>query len=162
MEERVIRRGGRISLEVPITVSGTDVNGNPFTEKTRTVMLSRHGAKVLLHHQPMPDQTVVIRQVEKQREAPARIAWQRALMEGNYHCGVEFLDIDINFWEMDFPGEGRKEGVAASFLLECSRCHLQKVFDLDSFDENSLRINQFLMRPCPHCQGFVMWNIPPP
>ena len=160
MNERAIRRSGRIELEIPVIVSGTDVNGDAFSENTRTILLSSHGAKITVRHNPVAGEPLMIRWAQKQKEAPARIAWQRPLMGNVYQCGVEFLDSDLNFWDIDFPREGRQQGVAASFLLECSRCHTRKVFDLDTFEETNLRLNQGLMRPCPRCQNFVMWNIP--
>jgi PilZ domain len=160
MSERAIRRSGRIEREVPIIVSGTDANSEAFSEKTRTILISSHGAKIKVRHQPVAGEPLIICWAEKQKEAPARIAWQRPLIDGSCECGVEFLDSDLNFWEADFPTVGNRQGVAASFLLECSRCHTQRVFDLDSFEETNLRLNQGLMRPCPRCQNFVIWNIP--
>lgn len=40
------RRSKRVNLAIPIILSGTDSSGNPFQESTRTIIVSKHGAKI--------------------------------------------------------------------------------------------------------------------
>ena len=43
-----IRRSGRIVCRIAILLFGHDEEGNTFTERTHTVMLSLHGAGILV------------------------------------------------------------------------------------------------------------------
>jgi hypothetical protein len=160
MEQRAIRRSGRISLEIPIRVSGTDKAGWPFTEETRTLVLSQYGARIFLAHPVHVEQQVVVRHLKKEKEATARVAWQRGIMTGGHHCGIEFLDPDANFWEIDFTVHDMMDGVAASLLLECPRCHSLRVFDLDAYEEESFKRTDALPRPCRRCRDVVIWRLP--
>ena len=160
MEYRAIRRSGRVECEIPVQISGLDANGKHFVEETRTILISQCGAKIFLQHRLVEDLQVSIRHLRLKRETQARVAWQRELATGGFHCGIEFPDLPQDFWETEFQADTRDSNIVAHFLLECTRCGTQKVMDVDSMEELGLKNNQPLQRPCPRCQSFVMWKFP--
>lgn len=160
MERSAIRRSGRIALEIPIRVTGTDSAGRPFTEKTQTLGLSQFGAKIFLRIQAYVEQEVVVRHLQKEKEAAARIVWVRGLVAGGYHCGIEFLDPETDMWEIDFSAHDLLEGVTARLLLECPRCHVHQVFAMDAFEVENFQRTGCLARHCSRCRGVVFWRFP--
>jgi len=105
------RRSTRIVQAMPITVSGVDALGQPFKERTTTVMVNCHGCKYQSKHY-VPKNNVV--SLEIPRPAPSmpprtiqgRVIWvqrPRAVRE-LFQIGLEF-DTAGNVWGIAFPPE---------------------------------------------------------
>ncbi len=158
-ELRPVRRSGRLDLEVPVRVTGLDQDGNPFTEDTHTLTVSRFGGRVALAHPVIPEQNLWLRHLERGTEDVARIAWHRPHLKGGYECGIEFRGRE-NFWGIDFVLHDSMERTLPTFLLECTRCHARRVFELDAYDEKTLQLDGLVSRPCQRCQSVERWQLP--
>src|SRR5215475_2499969 len=98
-----VRRSGRVSRQIPILLLGTDTSGRVFSEETRTLVLSRHGAGILSRNKFAPDEVLRMRLADSGREIEIRLV--RHLGEdprGNVY-GIAFCDPEIDFWQIDFP-----------------------------------------------------------
>jgi hypothetical protein len=105
------RRSTRIVQAVPITVSGVDALGQPFKERTTTVMVNCHGCKYQSKHYVPKNSTI---KLEIPRTDPSqspyqlqgRVIWvqrPRAVRE-LFQIGLEF-ETAGNFWGIAFPPE---------------------------------------------------------
>ncbi len=97
------RHSGRIVIELPIQISGTDVKGRGFSVLTHTLMLSRHGAKILLEKALVEGQEINISCPGNQKEAEARVVGLFAKEPEGYSYGIEFLGQESNYWDISFP-----------------------------------------------------------
>jgi len=70
-----------------------------------------HGAGVLSRHKLSPEQELIPRWPDKNKEADIRIVGQIGEQSGRHTYGVAFFDLNLNFWEIDFPpiSDGEKE-----------------------------------------------------
>jgi hypothetical protein len=162
MEAEGTRRSDRIYLEFPIQLSGVDSYGGSFTEQTQTLVVSRHGAKILSRHAFVPQQALTVRCHKTGVEAMARVVGQiGADVEGNYY-GLEISDPETDLWGIDFPSLSESDPAAGRVLLECVRCHAQEIALLDVFALEVLLANQCLLRPCKRCadKGTSLWKRP--
>ena len=105
------RRSTRIVQAIPITVSGTDALGQPFKERTTTVMVNCHGCKYQSKHY-VPKNSIVkldIPQPEagsKPKSTEGRVVWvqrPRTVRE-LFQIGLEF-EVPGNAWGIAFPPE---------------------------------------------------------
>jgi hypothetical protein len=164
MEAQGIRRSDRIVLELPIQVSGADTTGERFTEDTRTVVVSRHGAKIVSEHELVAGQTLDIRCLASSKQADARVIGQIGgeLKDGYYsfYYGVEFLNADVNLWDIEFPPLAESEKAVARVLLACTRCHTRELTYLDEFRAEILVASKAVSRPCKHCADMTPWAEP--
>lgn len=162
MEGQGIRRSDRVSLELPIQVSGTDTTGNRFVVETRTVVLSRHGAKILLDRELAAGQELNIRCLSTGKEAGVRVVGQIGgeLKDGYYtfNYGVEFLNPADNPWEIDFPPLAESEKAVVRILLECTSCHTRQVTYLGELEAEVFAANQCISRPCKRCAVISLWR----
>jgi len=94
MENEDARRSDRVPVELPIVVTGTDAMGAGFLEQTRTIMVGRHGAKILLSRKLAPEQEINIRCLKTARESDARIVGQLGSEGESYYYGVELLEVE--------------------------------------------------------------------
>jgi hypothetical protein len=103
------RRSTRIVQAVPITVAGVDALGQPFRERTATVIVSCHGCKYQSKHY-VPKNSMVVIEIprpesgKKARSAKGRVTWvqrPRSVRE-LFQIGLEF-EIAGNVWGVAFP-----------------------------------------------------------
>jgi len=92
------RRTERLSLVVPIQVTGKDVNGVAFEEDTHTQVISGYGASVVLSCQLNPGQEIVISRENKLRMATCRVVYELEPREGKHLYGVTFVDPSVDIW----------------------------------------------------------------
>ena len=67
------RRSGRIASQIRIVLMGTDTSGRVFSEETRTVVLSRHGAGVLSKFRVALDEILTMRFLGGSTEVAVRL-----------------------------------------------------------------------------------------
>jgi hypothetical protein len=105
------RRSTRIVQAVPLTVSGTDALGQPFKERTTTVMVNCHGCKYQSKHY-VPKNSIVNLEIprpepgSKPRQIQGRVVWvqrPRTVRE-LFQIGLEFENA-ANVWGIAFPPE---------------------------------------------------------
>lgn len=105
------RRSTRIVQAVPITVSGVDALGQPFKERTTTVMVNCHGCKYQSKHY-VPKNSVVTLEIPRMEPAfpprvvPGHVVWvqrPRTVRE-LFQIGLEFESAG-NVWGIAFPPE---------------------------------------------------------
>ncbi len=151
------RRSDRIYLRLPIQVSGTDCKHFAFADHTETLVLSAHGALILLKRDLVPEQEVSIYFAPARREVAARVVGQIGEdAEGRYY-GVEFLDPEANLWEIEFPPLAKSEDAAARVLLECENCHRREVAYLNEFEAEVYEANRCIWRTCQRCGETRPW-----
>jgi PilZ domain len=153
MGPEVERRSDRIYLELGIEISGVDAAGKSFSEPTQTLVVSRHGAKILSGRMLLPQQPLSLRCLKTGIETTTRVVGQIGRVDEGYYYGLEVADSHMNIWAIEFPAAGEGQDAAGRVLLECIRCHTQEVAHLDVFALEVLLANQNLMRPCRHCIG---------
>ena len=98
------RRSTRLSVAVPIAVSGTDAEGSTFKEHTFTLNVNKHGAEIATSHLLIPDAEISIENISLGRKGLARVVQRRERRTPNspYEVSVELLDPE-NIWGVRFP-----------------------------------------------------------
>src|SRR5687767_4614529 len=92
------RRSGRVARELPIQVSGIDLQGRDFSASARTMLLSRHGAQILLKNELVPEQEISISLLGNAQDWEARVVCLCSKQDDGFAYGVEFLFQDGNLW----------------------------------------------------------------
>lgn len=103
------RRSTRIVQAVPINVSGVDALGQPFKERTTTVMVNCHGCKYQSKHY-VPKNSIITLEIPRTepslppRTAKGRVVWvQRPkVVRELFQIGLEF-ETAGNVWGIAFP-----------------------------------------------------------
>ena len=158
MPEDGARRSARIPKQVAITLIGSDIEGRVFSEKTKTVVLSRHGAGIISAYKLSAEQELVIRNEESHKETEARVVGQIGSDADTYIYGIAFLDRDINFWAIEFPGLSETEREASRTLLECASCHCREMADHSDLASDVMAVNQSIVRYCRKCGSSTLWR----
>jgi len=113
------RRSGRVSERVAVVMLWSDGEGRVFSEETHTVVLSQHGAGIVSQHRMMPEQDLILRAVELQKEAEVRVVGEIAKQGEVYTYGVALVDEALDFWQREFPPAPLWDKQPEILTLEC-------------------------------------------
>jgi hypothetical protein len=151
------RRSGRIAKELDIVLLGTDTTGKVFSEQTKTVVLSRHGAGVVTRYRFSPDELLTLRLPGSEKEAAIRLVGQIGGEPGRYVYGVTFVDPDPHFWPMEFPPDPF-EPASQRIALECSLCQTREEMEQGDIEEDVYSVNGNILRYCAECGTSTPWK----
>src|SRR5437588_10839446 len=104
-----VRRSSRIPKQMDILLVGSDTEGKVFSEKTKTVLLSRHGAGIVSRYKLSAEQELILRRLDTNKEAGVRLVGGIGVEGEVYTYGVAFLDSTNNVWGLDFPAPTEAE-----------------------------------------------------
>src|SRR5216684_6934257 len=153
-----MRSSGRIPKQIPILLIGSDLGGRVFSEHTTTVLLSLHGAGILSRHKLSPEQELILRWTEKNKEAEIRVVGHLGEQSGRHTYGVAFFDPNLNFWEIDFPPVSAVEKELGLLSLVCSSCNTLEKVDDSSFEADICATNEGVLRYCKRCGSSTLWK----
>jgi hypothetical protein len=155
-----LRRSRRIAKEIPILLVGTDLKGKVFSEETRTVLLSRHGAGIISRHIISPDGVLLLRMPGTSKEAEIRLVGPMGTRGDGCVFGVAFLDPDVDFWEIEFPppSAARDQAESLEVTLECSLCHGREFVQQSDVETDVYAVNESILRHCSSCGITTNWN----
>ena len=153
-----MRRSSRIPKEIAILLVGSDMEGKVFSEETKTVVLSRHGAGIVSQYKLIPEQELILRRLDTNKETEIRVVGQIGSQSGNFTYGVAFLDSSVNFWGVEFPSLTESERLARRALLECSSCKHREAVDHSDLEGDVFAINEGIVRFCKNCGSSTFWK----
>ena len=98
------RRSSRITLSLPIVLHGKDSQQQAFRENTHTLILNRHGAKLLTSHQLVVGAEVLVENPTLGSVAKANVVWigTKRDSSGLLEAGVQLVESQ-NIWGIEFP-----------------------------------------------------------
>jgi len=158
MTDHKVRRSGRISKQVPILLIGSDSDGRVFSEVTKTVILSYHGAGIVSANKLLAEQEIHIRSMITNRETAARVVGEIAENEGVHTYGVAFLDEALDFWQLEFPPPPPPEERPLTLALECSSCRAPVTVENGDYEFDVCVIHGGLVRYCDNCGLATVWK----
>jgi hypothetical protein len=99
------RRSRRLSLHVPVRVSGLDKDKNPFREEMPMLSVNAHGGLLALRAKVERGQRIFLVNTNTQEERECRVVYLGREFFGRRKVGIEFTNPASNFWRASFPPE---------------------------------------------------------
>ncbi len=158
LPHHLVRSSARIPKEIPILLIGSDLDGRMFSERTTTVLLSLHGAGILSRHKLSPEQELLLRWPDKNKETDIRVVGHLGQQSGQHTYGVAFFDLNLNFWEIDFPPINDFEKQLGVIPLVCTSCGALEKIDDTSVEADVCFSNQSVLRNCNRCGATTLWK----
>jgi PilZ domain len=154
-----LRRSSRIPKEVAILLTGSDMDGKGFSEMTKTVLLSRHGAGIVSTYKLSAEQEIIVRYLDTNKEALVRVVGRIGSEDEIYTYGVAFVDpSNIDFWGIDFSPVSEREKNARRMLLECGNCKERETVEHSDVESDVFLINEGIVRYCKECGDSTLWK----
>jgi hypothetical protein len=155
-----VRRSGRIAKEIRILLLGMDTSGTVFSEETRTVTLSRHGAGILSKHKLAPEGLLIMRFSGGTAETAIRLVGQLGEDARGFVYGVAFVDENHDFWELKFPPPPIWN-VDLESPMQCGSCMRCEVVDQSEVEADVYALSQSILRYCIYCGTPTVWKMAP-
>jgi hypothetical protein len=153
-----VRRSSRIPKEIGILLTGSDMEGKVFSEETKTVLLSRHGAGIVSTYKLSAEQELILRRLDTNKEAEVRVVGQLGCESDLYTYGVAFLDSAVNFWGIKFPVPSDTEKKASVVSMMCSGCDTRETVEHSDLESDVYLVNEGIMRYCRQCGSSTFWK----
>jgi hypothetical protein len=98
------RRSTRLSIAIPVTISGVDADGNSYSESVRTVIINKHGGRIATTRHLNMGAEVLIENRAMGAVAKANVAWlNEEHRAGDLHnVGLRLTEAQ-NIWGVAFP-----------------------------------------------------------
>ncbi len=158
MESSKKRRSDRISVQLPIVISGVDVLGQNFADPARTVVIARYGAKIQCFRKLSPELEILIQCLMTTEESEARIVGRISESSDGVFYGVELAHPEVNLWGVEFPPIEESETAVGRALLQCSRCRRRELVYLNEFESEALHACGSIWRHCAKCLDVNLWK----
>lgn len=155
-----VRRSSRIPREIETLLVGNDMEGKVFSEKSKTVLLSRHGAGIVSGYKLSPEQELILRRLDTDKETEVRVVGQIGAQKNKYTYGVAFLDQSLDFWGVGFPPMSESEAKARRVSLECVRCQERETVEQSDLESDVYLVNEGIVRFCKRCGSSTFWKRP--
>jgi len=153
------RRSDRIWLTLPVRAEGVDSNGHPFECEARAISVCRHGARLQIGQSLDEGQALRLKSPTSDDAADFRVVASFAPpgnKDGEY--GVECLDIQANFWGIEFPASDSDGPMDGKVLVECRKCQTIALLPLTLSEVEALRAMGLVGKPCAHCNTITLWK----
>ena len=94
-----------------MTLTGKDASGKAFKENTRTVIVNKHGAKILTTHQLGLGGELTVENRSLGQVARANVVWlgEKRGPKDPYEFGIQLIEAQ-NIWGIEFPPDDWQEG----------------------------------------------------
>ncbi len=159
-----MRRTDRVSLTVLLEASGIDSNGQEFKDPTRTLLINRGGAVIILERDLKPEQQIQIRRqagADSHKTVAARIVGEFGRQKDGHLYGIEILDHENDFWKIEFPPIAESTEAVARMLLHCGYCKNREVAYLNELELRGFETNRGIARHCKTCGVPSIWTQAP-
>jgi hypothetical protein len=153
------RRSTRIVQAVPLTVTGVDALGQPFKERTTTVMVNCHGCKYQSKHY-VPKNSMVTLDIptpepgRPPHSVQGRVVWvqrPRTVRE-LFQIGLEF-ETPGNVWGIAFPPDDWQASIAEGAIAAARTLELVQQFEKDAAASAPLVDSHEQVQPAPSPRG---------
>ena len=134
------------------------MEGKMFSENAKTVLLSRHGAGIVSEYKLSPEQELILRSLETNKEAEVRVVGQLGSEGESYTYGVAFLNQNIDFWGIEFPPVSQSEKAANRVELQCARCKARETVEQSDLESDVYIVNEGIVRHCQSCGTSTHWK----
>ncbi len=151
------RRTERILAPKRIQVIGNDATGVSFAEETITVSFNQQGARISLTHSLLPDDIVLVKNLENGVEEEFRVvgAFQQ-VFGSRREWGVEAVDSKSGIWGVEFaPNDDSAQPKA---VVECAACKTAAQSTLSSIEYEVLLATGLISRHCERCNETTRWK----
>lgn len=157
MNEVGKRRSDRILAPVRIRVIGNDASGVSFAEESVTVSFNQQGARISLVHSLLPDDIVLIKNLQNDVEEEFRVVggFQQVFGERR-EWGVEVVNSKTDIWGVEFTQPS--EGIQPKVLIECAACKRAAQGALSSIEYEVLLSTGLISRHCERCGETTRWK----
>lgn len=155
-----LRRTDRVSLTLLLEASGRNIQGQEFKAPSRTLLINRGGAVILLDQDLAADQFIHLQRRaphEAHRRGQVRVVGEFGRQRDGHLYGIEIPDPSMDLWGVEFPEIAESTEAVARMLLECTYCRGREVVHMNELELRAFETNRGIARHCKTCGVPSIW-----
>jgi hypothetical protein len=155
-----IRQSDRVSFRMPLEASWLEPSGMVRSVPAQSLLVSRNGGVLLLAEKFSAGQEISLkRQLEGDgyKNARARIVAEIDRTPEGFLYAIHILELQADFWDIEFPAPRDAEEALARLLMECSFCQRREVVYLNELELKSFESRKCVARICKLCDAPSIW-----
>jgi hypothetical protein len=156
-----IRQSDRVSFRMPLEASWMDTSGMVRRVPAQSLLVSRNGGVLLLTEKLSAGQEISLRrQLEGDgcKTTRARIVAEIDRTPEGLLYAIHILELQADFWDIEFPAPRDAEEALARLLMECSFCQRREVVYLNELELKSFESRKCVARICKLCDAPSIWT----
>lgn len=164
MSSASLRRTDRVSLTLLLEASGQNARAEEFKAPSRTLLINRGGAVIILDQELAPEQFIHLQRRaphESHRKGQVRVVGQFGRQKDGYLYGIELPDASMDLWGVEFPPIAESTEAVARMLLECTYCRSREVVHMNELELRAFETNRGIARHCKTCGVPSIWTQAP-
>jgi hypothetical protein len=142
------------AVALQIEVVGSNLTGQQFMERTRTITITRDGATILLAIKLAPESELIVRNLLTNEEAVARVVGHIKEDAAGHVYGIAFVDSSVDLWGVQFSKAESDEHTR----MECSGCQSVQAVSLTGIEKEIFESKGALTRHCESCKSSTIWK----
>ena len=119
--------------------------------------LSQCGASILSKRKLIPKQEIIIRRLDTGKEARVRVVGKIGDRIGGHVYAVEFVDLQVNLWETEFPSPSDFDETDDRVFLVCGCCGKVVAVQLGESKLGDFEGAHGVLLYCIQCQAMTRW-----
>ncbi len=104
MKQAQDRRSTRLSISIPVVISGVDIDGSDFSEGVRTQVVNKHGGKIATTRRLKLGAEILIENPANGKSANSKVVWLDVNQspDGMRSVALQLMEAQ-NIWGISFP-----------------------------------------------------------
>jgi Tfp pilus assembly protein PilZ len=150
-------RTDRILASVRIRVIGNDAAGVAFSEETVTVSFNQTGARISLTHSLLPEDIVLLTNLESGVEAEFRVVGAlQQVFGGRHEWGIEAVNPDSKIWGVEVTPPS--DAAQPEIMVQCGACKMALRSTVSSIEYDVLLATGLISKHCERCNETTRWR----
>jgi Tfp pilus assembly protein PilZ len=150
-------RTERILAPVRIRVIGNNAMGVSFSEETVAVSFNQEGARISLTHSLIPEDIVLLTNLETGVEAEFRVVGALQQVFGDRHeWGIAAVNPDSKIWGAEFTPPS--DDAQPEIMVQCAACKTALQSTVSSIEYDVLLATGLISRHCERCNETTRWK----
>jgi hypothetical protein len=137
-----------------IEVVGSDLDGQQYIARTQTLTITRDGATILLAIKLAPESELIVRNLQTNEEAVARIVGHIREDASGHVYGIALVDPTVDLWRVQLPATDSRQDT----IMECSHCHTVRAVPLTEIEMEIFESKRALTHRCECSNSSTIWK----
>jgi hypothetical protein len=142
------------ALALQIEVVGSDLDGQQYMERAHTLSITRDGATILLAKKLAPESELLVRNLQTDVEAFARVVGHIREEVSGHVYGVALIDPSVDLWGIQLSSTESEDRT----ILECCRCHMVRAIALTEIEMEVFESKRALTLHCECSNSSTIWK----
>jgi hypothetical protein len=147
----------RVGMAYPIKISGTDDQGEQFSESSFTQFVMRDGITAVSARRLKVGSQVRVT-LAHEKFAIGQVVGQTGFTKAGNVFAIAIAEAPSKLWGINFPELSESDRLDLNCVLGCGQCKDKAIVQLTAVEYELLAMSERVARHCTTCKGISVWK----